>query len=145
MSARRPRARARGRRGQGLVEFAITAPVLLLMILGLIDFARAWNTFQVITDAAREGARECAINNGRTWDDVEMNVIVAALANAKLNLAAVTITPVPDEAACEATRPAPITIRIEYLYQLGWVGKLMAFTGGDDIVTLTTEFTMQNE
>ena len=43
-------------RGQSLVEFAIILPVLLLVILGAMDFARLFTTKIVLTNAAREGA-----------------------------------------------------------------------------------------
>ena len=44
-------------RGQALVELALILPILLMLLLGIFEFGRAWNTKQVITDAAREGAR----------------------------------------------------------------------------------------
>jgi Flp pilus assembly protein TadG len=47
----------RPRRGQALIEFALILPVILLLVVGMLEFARAWNLHQVMTDAAREGAR----------------------------------------------------------------------------------------
>src|SRR3972149_2815490 len=44
-------------RGQALVEFALLLPVLIVLIMGVLDFARAFNVLQVVTNAAREGAR----------------------------------------------------------------------------------------
>lgn len=49
--------RARGESGQELVEFAIIAPVLVMLLLGIFWFGRAYNTRQTVTRAAREGAR----------------------------------------------------------------------------------------
>lgn len=43
-------------RGQALVEFALVLPILLLLILGVIDFSRLITTKIVLTNAAREGA-----------------------------------------------------------------------------------------
>lgn len=43
--------------GQSLVEVAITLPLLLIMLSGLIEFGFALNQFLDILDAAREGAR----------------------------------------------------------------------------------------
>lgn len=51
----------RDRRGSALVEFALTVPILLAVLLGIFEFARAWNIQQVITNAAREGAREAVV------------------------------------------------------------------------------------
>ena len=53
----------RGERGQALVEFALILPVILLLIVGMLEFARAWNLHQVMTDAAREGARRAAVHD----------------------------------------------------------------------------------
>src|SRR5919197_5664689 len=47
--------------GQALAEFAMVLPLLILLVLALFEFARAWNTLQVMTDAAREAARRGVI------------------------------------------------------------------------------------
>ena len=44
-------------RGNALIETAITMPVLLLLIVGIFEVGRAYQTWQVLTNAAREGAR----------------------------------------------------------------------------------------
>jgi TadE-like protein len=47
-------------RGQSLVEFAISSIVLLLLIMGLLDFGRAFYFAVDLAGAAREGARHGA-------------------------------------------------------------------------------------
>jgi TadE-like protein len=49
------------RRGQALVEFALVLPLVLLLVVGMLEFARAWNLHQVMTDAVREGARRAVL------------------------------------------------------------------------------------
>ena len=44
-------------RGTALIEMAFTLPLLLLISIGIIDFGRAFQTWQILTNAAREGAR----------------------------------------------------------------------------------------
>jgi Flp pilus assembly protein TadG len=44
-------------RGAELVEFALTFPLLLLVVLGIIDMGLILQRYEVITNAAREGAR----------------------------------------------------------------------------------------
>lgn len=70
-SARPPRGarrRAIGRvlrldpRGQSLVEFAISAPVVLLMVLFGIDFGRVFLGWVTLNNAVREAANFAAIN-----------------------------------------------------------------------------------
>ena len=50
-------------RGAAMVEFAIVLPVLLLILLGIIEFGRAYNAQVSIQAAAREGARELALRH----------------------------------------------------------------------------------
>ncbi len=76
------------RRGQALVEFAMVLPLLLLLLVGLIEFGRAWNLHQVVTDASREGARHAVLQSGRRRrdrDDSVSDVVNRALANAAVN------------------------------------------------------------
>ena len=44
-------------RGQELVEYAIVFPVLMLLVLGIIEFGRIIYSYNAISNAAREGAR----------------------------------------------------------------------------------------
>ena len=44
-------------RGGTLVEAAITLTLLFLFILGILEFGRAFNIYQILTNGAREGAR----------------------------------------------------------------------------------------
>ena len=53
--------RPRGERGAALIEAAITIPMILLKAVGNFEFGRAYQTWQVLTNAAREGARLAVI------------------------------------------------------------------------------------
>src|SRR6188768_89561 len=44
-------------RGQALLETALVLPMLLLVAVGIFEFGRAYQTWQILTNAAREGAR----------------------------------------------------------------------------------------
>jgi Flp pilus assembly protein TadG len=50
-------ARWRRERGQTLAEFAIIAPILVILIFGIVDIARLYNAWVTIQGSAREGAR----------------------------------------------------------------------------------------
>jgi Flp pilus assembly protein TadG len=67
------RRRIRNQRGAALLEAAITIPIILLISVGIFEFGRAYQTWQVLTNAAREGAR-IAIINGNTDDNVRDTV-----------------------------------------------------------------------
>ncbi|MGB4589581.1 MAG: TadE/TadG family type IV pilus assembly protein [Clostridiaceae bacterium] len=51
----------RNEKGQGLVEFALVLPVLLLILLGIVEFGWLFNAKITMTSAAREAARVYAI------------------------------------------------------------------------------------
>jgi Flp pilus assembly protein TadG len=48
-------------RGAALVELALVTPLLLVVIAGIVDFGFAFQRYEVITNAAREGARLSAL------------------------------------------------------------------------------------
>jgi len=50
-------------RGTAIIETAMTLPLLLLVSVGIFEFGRAYQTWQVITNAAREGARVAVLPN----------------------------------------------------------------------------------
>jgi Flp pilus assembly protein TadG len=135
------RAASRGERGQALVEFAIVLPLLLLLLLGIVDFARAWNVYEVLTDAAREGARIAVVDQPATTEQDVRDAIVAAGQRAAIGIdpADITIT------GFHAGRGTQATVRIEYDYELKWVGALLGLVSGDRTVTMITEFAMRNE
>ena len=60
-------------RGAALLETAITIPVILLIAVGIFEFGRAYQTWQVLTNAAREGAR-IAILAEKTDADIRATV-----------------------------------------------------------------------
>lgn len=49
-------------KGQALVEFALVVPLLLLLVIGIAEFGRAWMARNILTGAAREAARIAAVN-----------------------------------------------------------------------------------
>ena len=60
-------------RGQALLETAIMLPILLLVSVSIFEFGRAFQTWQVLTNAAREGARVAVLPDS-TAADVEARV-----------------------------------------------------------------------
>jgi Flp pilus assembly protein TadG len=52
-----PALHIRRERGAALLETALALPMVLLVAVGIFEFGRAYQTWQVLTNAAREGAR----------------------------------------------------------------------------------------
>lgn len=85
-----PLRRMRQERGAALLEMALTLPLLLLVCVGILEFGRAYQTWQVMTNAAREGAR-IAVLPGITNTDVT-NRVQTYLTNGQLpNAASATV------------------------------------------------------
>jgi Flp pilus assembly protein TadG len=54
-------------RGQALAEMAFVVVLLVMLSLGVIDFGRMLMTVNVITHAARDGARQVALLHEDRW------------------------------------------------------------------------------
>ena len=64
-----------GEEAAQLVEFALVLPMLLLVVLGIAEFGFIFQRYEVVTNAAREGAR-MAVLPGYTTADVTARVRV---------------------------------------------------------------------
>jgi Flp pilus assembly protein TadG len=69
----RIRKNALQRRGAVIVEFALTAPILLMLVIGAIEFSRANMLYNTVGIAATEGAR-AGITSGATAAEVRSAV-----------------------------------------------------------------------
>jgi Flp pilus assembly protein TadG len=64
MRAKRIRNTPGNEKGQSLVEFALVVPLLLILVLGIEEFGRAWMAKNILTGAAREAVRILAVPPG---------------------------------------------------------------------------------
>ena len=77
MNSKKSAIRRKSERGQSLVELAISFPVILLLMLGTLDFGMATYSYLIIRDAAQEGAlygsidpnNKVEINNDFFWSE----------------------------------------------------------------------------
>lgn len=130
-----------GSGGQAMVEAALVMPILLLLVIGIVELGRAWNAHQVLTDAARQGARIAAIADPTiTADSVEMTVR-NALARAALDADAATL----ELDGVDGSPGSPTRIAIEYPYRFVFLQPLMAWADDESLVTLSTAIIMRNE
>ncbi|MFJ5860715.1 TadE/TadG family type IV pilus assembly protein [Pseudarthrobacter sp. NPDC092439] len=65
-------------RGAVAVEMAVLLPLLLLILIGTMEFGRVFNIQNSLTQAAREGARHAAIHYDDDSLDVEGTALGAA-------------------------------------------------------------------
>lgn len=139
------RAAAHGESGQALAEVAIALPLLLLMLIGIWEFARAYQIQQVVVNAAREGAREVVLppdaGGGGTQDSARA-VVNSYLSGGHIAGATVTIT------GTETTgQPMTVTVSVPYSFQL--IGPIIRLAtgnnGGPGDITLSSQATMRHE
>jgi Flp pilus assembly protein TadG len=83
--------RYRSQKGAALLEAAITVPIILLISVGIFEFGRAYQTWQVLTNAAREGAR-LAVIQGSTDADITTRVRNYMQSGALPNYGTATVT-----------------------------------------------------
>jgi Flp pilus assembly protein TadG len=138
------RAAAHGESGQALAEVAIALPLLLLMLIGIWEFARAYQIQQVVVNAAREGARIVVLPtaSGGTVDSAT-NAVESYLAGGRVACDnCVTITGTEDTGE-------PMTVRVAVPYSFQLIGPIIRLATGSNSgpgdITLSSEATMRHE
>lgn len=116
--------RSRGDRGAAAVEFALVLPVLILLVLGLIEFSRVFNVQISITNAAREAARTMAIEND---PGIARSVAIAAAPSVNPAISADDIDVAPGDCVAGATVTVTITYTVDLLS--GYFGTQIPLTG----------------
>jgi Flp pilus assembly protein TadG len=117
-------------RGAAVVEFALVAPLLLVMVLGIAEFGRAYHVQTTLSQAAREGVRVMALKNDSAG-------AIAATKAAAPTLTLTNITVTPGSCVASGTTPAA-TATVTVTYPLVFTSKL--FGSG---VTLTGKGVMR--
>jgi hypothetical protein len=111
----------------------------MLLILGMVDLTRAWQSHQAITDAARAGARALVVDNNLTETQVD-SIIQWALIRNRLDPGIATITVPP-----RADRGDYNTVQIIYPYTFKWISPVMIWITGGNTINLDASITMRSE
>ena len=129
--------RKKGYKAQALVEVALTLPLILVLVLGAVDFGRVYHTKIVITNAAREGANYLAYYP----DGVEITktVIKDYAGNAGVEI---TDSDILIESCCLATDPLAITIS-KTIDDMMFEGFLTTVGILDGPITISSKVTME--
>ena len=62
-------------RGQSLLEVAFLLPILVLLVVIVVDGARAFDAYIVLTNAAREGARFASLESSPSQATIKQMVV----------------------------------------------------------------------
>ena len=135
---------SRGRKGAELIEFALVLPLLLLIIAGIIDFGFLFQSYEAVTNAAREGAR-VGVLPGYSGADVQARVSSYISASGLPNAATAAMT-----TRSVATGGGPpvdvIDVTVTYPHAFLVLGPISGLFGGSfGTVTLTAVSSMRVE
>jgi Flp pilus assembly protein TadG len=103
--------RLHGERGATAVEFAFIVPLLIVLVLGIAEFGRAFQVSGTLSAAAREGVRVMALQNDPAAARAAVRNAAPALDPGVTN-AQITITP----ASCPVAGTATTTVRLTVTY-----------------------------
>lgn len=122
-------------RGQSMVEFAIVLPILLLILLGIMEFGILFSNQLILESASREGTRYAVL--GAT--DGEVITYIEDLTS-NLDDSRLSINISPSQGA--RSKGNPLTVTLTYQYQF-----LYALFGDrfGNIIELKADATMRIE
>jgi Flp pilus assembly protein TadG len=125
----RLRKRFHSQRGASAVEFALVVPLLLMLLLGIVEFGRVFNVQLQLTAAARESVRVMAITK-------QADTAILKAKEAAPNLSPMLATSDITIAANSCTAAPNATVNISY--SVSMISGLFA-----DVVPLTAKAVMR--
>lgn len=99
-------------RGQSLVEVALVLPIIIMILLGLLDFGRAFYTLVALRDAADEGASYASIRPSDTAG-IQQRAVEATTNLITIQYGDVTVVRPPN-----LTVGQPITVTVDFDFAL---------------------------
>jgi len=124
-----------------MVEFAIVLPLLLILLIAVFEFGRAWEVDHAITDAARLGARSAVVADPVTTQDSVFAIVKRALRRASVDTAGATVT----LTGWRAGAGTPATVHIQVPYTFVFLKPFMHWSSSKASITLQSTFVMRNE
>ena len=134
------RRRSRREAGQAVVELALVLPLLLLLLLGIVQFGSVFRDYIALTDATRVGARQASVSRSIQPPANREPTIVTKVHSAGVNLdpAKMTITvelrdpagtvQTPNSADTSWQPSGDVTVRATYPFKISLFGQVI-FTG----------------
>ncbi|MGY1736216.1 TadE/TadG family type IV pilus assembly protein [Geodermatophilus sp. SYSU D00684] len=123
------RKRLHRERGASVVEFALIVPLLMILVLGIVEFGHAFQVQGTLSAAAREGARVMALQSNPAAARAAVRDAAPSLDPA-ITDAQIAITP----AACPMTATTTANVQVTISYPMPF---LTGFFGADVDLTGT--------
>ena len=112
-------------------------PIFLVLIFGLVDFGRAFYTWLLVTNAAREGARAGAVqlNSANIDTRIYGSVCQSYPTNCSLDTTKMTVT----KTNVQGTRGTAMNVNVSYAFSyVTPLGALISLMPGADGASLAT-------
>ena len=99
-------------KGQSLTEMAMSMVFMLLLLVGIVDFGRAFFTYMALRDAVQEGAIYASLHPTNT---AGIESRVKGIADGPMDMSQVTVTPQVLDFPCAGGR---IKVSATYQFQI---------------------------
>lgn len=134
---------ARENRGQSVIEFALVLPLLLVLLFGITEFGRAWMTMNVLTSAAREGARLAVVT---APDEAAVTARVRDVCtSAGIDAASITSITVTPPAPSDPNRRVTVAVEVNFQFIPGDILSLFDGEGLSGTIPLRATSVMRHE
>jgi Flp pilus assembly protein TadG len=120
--------RLRGERGASAVEFAFIVPVLLILVLGIVEFGHAFQVQGTLSAAAREGVRLMALQNDPVAARAAARNAAGSL-NPGITDTQISISPLSCPTLNAGSTSVRLTISYPMPYLTGFFGEDVDLTG----------------
>jgi Flp pilus assembly protein TadG len=130
-----------------VLETALALPLLMLVGVGVVEFGRAYQTSQVLTNAAREGARIAALQNSAAGAvDLKVRQYLRSGGLTADTTVGITTAAVPADSAAKA-RGSEVTISYPFQFVVLQPVAQLLVSGSmvDSPITVTATTVMRNE
>ena len=142
---------ARSESGAELIEFGLTLPLLLLVLIGIIESGLLFQQYEVVTNAAREGARIAVlptysatplIRTANVQARVNQYLVASGLTGPATTTVA-TPPPVPVSTGCVTT----VLVTVQYNHSITFLTRILRNFGNTvpGSITLRSQSQMRTE
>jgi Flp pilus assembly protein TadG len=132
--------------GSELIELAIVLPILLFVIAAIVDFGFLFQRYEVVTNAAREGARVAILPN-YTVADVQARVQSYLVASGLTGAPAASVNQSLTQTLPGGQIVGLASVTVTYTHNFLYLSPIAALVGAGShgAITLTAVSTMRSE
>lgn len=103
-------------RGAAMIELALILPILIMLLVGIISFGRAYSAQLSIASSAREGARVLALGGTYTAVDAAVNGTKGGA-----DVTSISKTPCPANSTGSSTSFATVVVHASFSFDIPFV------------------------